>query len=284
MAWTGLSCIRASPTEVSAPAPVAAGALRAAAARCLRRPRRDRRLLGGDRPRFSIDEGLGNARREALWALARAKDAAERLARFPEDGDDPTWLPADAASLDALVRRTLGPVIEADRRRRGEPRALAARVARARPSHGAAATRLMIHKHTLAYRLKRVEQLTGRSLATTGDLAELWLALRALDVVGTLDYTEEGSIPETVEGLRVALPLLHHLDPQVEEDPLPSNGWICSRAAEPISSSASARPCRSGCPSGSRARRRSMRGCARARRPVRSRRRSRRPNAAPPRG
>ena len=48
----------------------------------------------------------------------------------------------------------------------------------------------MIHKHTLAYRLKRVEQLTGRSLATTGDLAELWLALRALDVVGTLDYTE----------------------------------------------------------------------------------------------
>ena len=70
---------------------------------------------------FSIDEGLGNARREALWALARAKDAAERLARFPEDGDDPTWLPADAASLDALVRRTLGPVIEADRRRRTEP-------------------------------------------------------------------------------------------------------------------------------------------------------------------
>ena len=54
----------------------------------------------------------------------------------------------------------------------------------------AAATRLMIHKHTLAYRLKRVERLTGRSLATTGDLAELWLALRALDVVGTLDRPE----------------------------------------------------------------------------------------------
>ena len=62
---------QASPTEVSRTAPVAAGALRAAAARCLRRPRRDRRLLGGDRPRFSIDEGLGNAG-VALWALARA--------------------------------------------------------------------------------------------------------------------------------------------------------------------------------------------------------------------
>lgn len=139
---------------------------------------------------FSIDEGLGNARREALWALARAKDAAEGTARFPEDGEDPTWLPADAASLDALVRRTLGPVIEADRRRRTElVRSLRVWLEHDRRTE-AAATRLMIHKHTLAYRLKRVEQLTGRSLATTGDLAELWLALRALDVVGTLDHRE----------------------------------------------------------------------------------------------
>jgi purine catabolism regulator len=136
---------------------------------------------------FSIDDGIGSGRREALWALARAKDRAERMARFPEDGDDATWLPTDAASLDALVRRVLGPALEADRRRRTElVRSLRVWLEHDRRTE-AAASRLMIHKHTLAYRLKRVEQLTGRSMAKTADLAELWLALRALDVIGTLD-------------------------------------------------------------------------------------------------
>ncbi len=43
---------------------------------------------------------------------------------------------------------------------------------------------LNIHKHTLQYRLRRVEQLTGRDLARVQDTVDVWLALQALEVIG----------------------------------------------------------------------------------------------------
>jgi purine catabolism regulator len=46
-----------------------------------------------------------------------------------------------------------------------------------------ASARLGIHKQTLVYRIRRVEELTGRTLAETGDVAELWFALCALEMV-----------------------------------------------------------------------------------------------------
>lgn len=143
---------------------------------------------GISRP-FMVEEGLAGARREALWALARAQDRAERIVPFPEEGDDATWLPTDTASLEALVRRVLGPVLDADRKRGTELiRSLRVWLEHDRRTE-AAAGRLLIHKHTLAYRLKRVERLTGRRLTRTSDLVELWMALRALDVAGTREGT-----------------------------------------------------------------------------------------------
>jgi hypothetical protein len=41
-----------------------------------------------------------------------------------------------------------------------------------------------LHKQTLVYRIKRVEELTGRRLDDTGDVAQLWLALRSLELTG----------------------------------------------------------------------------------------------------
>ena len=43
--------------------------------------------------------------------------------------------------------------------------------------NGPAAAELYVHEHTLSYRLKRIEQLTGRSLKTYRDTFELWLAV-----------------------------------------------------------------------------------------------------------
>jgi PucR family transcriptional regulator, purine catabolism regulatory protein len=42
-----------------------------------------------------------------------------------------------------------------------------------------AATELSVHRHTLRYRIRKIEELTGRDLSSAGDRLELWLALRA---------------------------------------------------------------------------------------------------------
>ncbi len=47
-----------------------------------------------------------------------------------------------------------------------------------------AARRLYCHRHTLRYRIKRVEDLTGRNLASARDRIEFWLALRGRELVG----------------------------------------------------------------------------------------------------
>jgi purine catabolism regulator len=46
-----------------------------------------------------------------------------------------------------------------------------------------AARELFCHRHTLRYRIRRVEQLTGRDLTSARDRIEFWLALRARELV-----------------------------------------------------------------------------------------------------
>ncbi|MGO9955755.1 MAG: PucR family transcriptional regulator ligand-binding domain-containing protein [Solirubrobacteraceae bacterium] len=47
-----------------------------------------------------------------------------------------------------------------------------------------AARRLYCHRHTLRYRIRRVEELTGRNLGSARDRIEFWLALRGRELVG----------------------------------------------------------------------------------------------------
>jgi PucR family transcriptional regulator, purine catabolism regulatory protein len=46
-----------------------------------------------------------------------------------------------------------------------------------------AARRLFCHRHTLRYRIRRVEELTGRSLDSARDRIDFWLALRGRELV-----------------------------------------------------------------------------------------------------
>jgi purine catabolism regulator len=45
-----------------------------------------------------------------------------------------------------------------------------------------AAAQLYVHRHTLRYRMRKVEELTGRDLSNSFDRMEFWLALRARDL------------------------------------------------------------------------------------------------------
>jgi purine catabolism regulator len=48
-----------------------------------------------------------------------------------------------------------------------------------------AARRLFCHRHTLRYRIRRVEELTGRNLGSARDRIEFWLALRGRELVSS---------------------------------------------------------------------------------------------------
>jgi purine catabolism regulator len=48
----------------------------------------------------------------------------------------------------------------------------------------AAARRLYCHRHTLRYRMRKVEELTGRDLASARDRIEFWLAMRGRELAG----------------------------------------------------------------------------------------------------
>jgi purine catabolism regulator len=49
-----------------------------------------------------------------------------------------------------------------------------------------AAKQLFCHRHTLRYRIRRVEELTGRSLDSARDRIDFWLALRGRELVSPL--------------------------------------------------------------------------------------------------
>jgi Purine catabolism regulatory protein-like family/PucR C-terminal helix-turn-helix domain len=121
---------------------------------------------------------LGVARREAQWAIARALESGRDMVSY---GDDRTgkWLTSDAADLQALVDDVLRAVIDYDHEHGAELlTTIRTWLEHDRQTDKAAAS-LHIHPNTLLYRVRRFEQITGRSLASTEALAETWLALRA---------------------------------------------------------------------------------------------------------
>jgi len=135
--------------------------------------------LGVSRP-FGLGAPLDPPRREAAWAAARAVDAGGGVVEFADDATT-RWLVDDGGAIAALVEDVLGRVLAYDLTHGGVlVPSVRTWLERDRRSEDAAAS-LSVHPNTLAYRIRRFEQLSGRSLSTTADLAEVWLALRAAD-------------------------------------------------------------------------------------------------------
>ena len=141
-------------------------------------------VIGLSRP-FAVDDSFALARREALWAVARAHEAGHRSVRFGQVAAG-RWLAEDADALRSLVESVIGPVISYDAVHGGSLLSSVRIWLENDKRTQDAAALLNIHHNTLAYRIKRFEQLTGRSLHSTSDLAEVWLALTA--VAHTGDY------------------------------------------------------------------------------------------------
>jgi purine catabolism regulator len=116
---------------------------------------------------------------QARQALAAAQTERVPVVRFADHAGRGllTLVAPDAAA--AFATGLLAPLRRHDETGRGD---LVSSLYCWLEHHGhwdLAATRLGIHRHTLRNRMDKVEALTGRSLASPGVRAELWLALNA---------------------------------------------------------------------------------------------------------
>lgn len=119
------------------------------------------------------EQALSVARRRGRVCVAHEQLAAGSV--LPLLADD-----AVKAFADGLLR----PLYEHDATGRGD---LVASLRAWLSRHGqwdAAAADLGVHRHTLRYRMRRVEEILGRSLDDPDVRMELWLALKATSVGG----------------------------------------------------------------------------------------------------
>lgn len=133
----------------------------------------------GSSARIATVGRLPDAAQEARWALGVAEAEKRMLVRH---GDQTTLLlPRSVTEAQALVSRILSPLITHDAEHGTAYVDTLRAVLQHDRSWQVAAAELHIHKQTLGYRIRKIEQLTGRGLARTEHLAEWWFALRAHD-------------------------------------------------------------------------------------------------------
>lgn len=121
--------------------------------------------------------GFKEAALNAQWALGTVRDSVQGIIRY--ESAEFSVLPRSEGEANEVIRRVLGPLTNETTGATTLLETLCAYLDNER-SWTATANALGIHKQTLAYRLQRIESLTGRNLKNTRDIAELWIARSAL--------------------------------------------------------------------------------------------------------
>jgi len=132
-------------------------------------------------------EALCSSFREASCALraaAAANGNAPEVASYADLGAVRLLLALqDHQALESYCRTVLGPVQD-EEGGYGEELLRSLDVFIEHNGHWEhAAKALYCHRHTLRYRVRRVEQLTGRDFSHARDRIEFWLALRGRELV-----------------------------------------------------------------------------------------------------
>ncbi|HZL64779.1 MAG TPA: PucR family transcriptional regulator ligand-binding domain-containing protein [Thermoleophilia bacterium] len=89
----------------------------------------------------------------------------------------------DTLSLEVFYDSVLGKLQEYDEQNTSDLVKSLACFLEANGHWGDAAEKLYVHRHTLRYRMKRVEEITGRDLDQSQDRMEFWLALKAKELI-----------------------------------------------------------------------------------------------------
>ena len=137
-------------------------------------------LIGVSAALRSADRGP-EALREAAWAMRAAEGSVGRTFHYGEA--TPLLGIGGLDDADALVSRVLGPLLEYERVHDTPLLATLDTFLGCQRSWQKTADALWVHRQTVLYRIRKVEEITGRSTSETADIAELWLALRAQSLI-----------------------------------------------------------------------------------------------------
>jgi PucR family transcriptional regulator, purine catabolism regulatory protein len=137
--------------------------------------------------RIAAPEALRHSFHEARCALeatAFANGSAPEVASWRDLGAFTLLLAIqDDDALGLYCDSVLGPIEAGDEEYGGELlRSLEAFIEQ-NGQWERAAREVYCHRHTLRYRMRKVEELTGRDLSRAHDRIEFWLALRARELV-----------------------------------------------------------------------------------------------------
>ncbi|MBM0127545.1 PucR family transcriptional regulator [Pimelobacter simplex] len=146
-------------------------------------------LAGLARARVGVSSVVGRlddiqeARRQARVACAAVSPGVAVVGRF---GADPlaVLLAASPDQARVLVDAVLAPVMALPEDDRAVVFATARAWLAAGGSTSTAARELHVHRNTVRYRIRRLEDITGRDLARPVDAAELYVALECVRILG----------------------------------------------------------------------------------------------------
>lgn len=123
--------------------------------------------------------GVRESFRQARMALAQAQELDRHILRYGEAELGLIMAPRSLAEARALVGRYLGPLIEHDRMQGAALLETLSTFLKNDGNSKKTAYDLGVHRQTLVYRLKQIEQLIGIKPTTTNGIARLWIALEA---------------------------------------------------------------------------------------------------------
>ena len=156
-------------------------------------------------PEISVSIGLGRPHKslvdlrqsyyEASYAIRirKLKGGNGLIASFGDLGSYGLLLGLqDTLSLQVFYDSVLGKLHEYDEQNSSDLVKSLACFLEANGHWGEAAERLYVHRHTLRYRMKRVEEITDRDLGSSQDRMEFWLALKARELIDQSTKKQKG--------------------------------------------------------------------------------------------
>ena len=128
---------------------------------------------------ISTATGLQESFRQSRLALTQAQELGKTMLTYGEAETGLIMAPKSMSEARALVGRYLGPLIEHDRTQGAALLTTLVTFLKNDGNWKATAFDLDVHRQTLVYRLKLVEQLTGLKPSTTSGIARFWIAIQA---------------------------------------------------------------------------------------------------------